>query len=1280
MLLTFDPNWAAFGLEPASNFDDWAVTFSKSTSVSKIKKNIDYDSVKRFDGLPNTFLVDFAGEVTVDEASDQLLAIKNAVEVSPNVVIEPEKFFVPNDPLFADQWHLQHTGQNGGAVGTDANVVPAWDIVLGTQSVIGIIDDGLQGDHPDLAANYRSDLSFDYFEGDSDPSPGFASDNHGTSVGGVSAAVGNNQLGVSGAAPEAGLAGLRLISGGISAGQIAGALSHASDRIDIYNNSWGSGLSGALAPSSQLVLSTIENAAQNGRDGLGNVYIFSAGNSRANAGNVNYRALQNSRHTIAVGSIADTGVRSGYSEIGASLFVSAPSNGGRAGITTTDRTGADGYDNGSDYTDTFGGTSSAAPLVAGVVGLILDANPSLTSRDVNHIIASTSQQIDENNPDWVVNGGGFHHSHEYGFGMIDAAAAVEAAIGHTPVPDEIVFSTRNQSVGTPIPDDNASGASFTITVDELIQTEYIDVTLNATHDSRDDLEITLTSPDGTVSVLAENRNTDNTADYNWTFTTARHWGELTEGDWTVTLRDLTAGDTGVFESVELEFFGFDPDLPAPDAPRILSPVGEIGDLTPIVSWTQEEFASTYDLQVEDLVTNELIVDETGITETNSRITDRLKEQRYQSRVRAINFEGDQSEWSAWTEFEVDIARPGVPEPVSPRGLTTTRQPTFEWLAADRAVSYDLMVSLSDTGKVVINRSGLTGLEYTHFLPLSESEYDWKVRAVNEVGETGVFSRETNFDVVVGEREVPVITSPGERGTVRTRRPTIEWTPAKESTEYHLLLKNLSTGEVFADVTGISDTFYRPKSANKLPQGTYEVQVRGLDLAGEATAWSESVVFTVDIREPLTPDVTGPRTNSGTQIPEITWEKARYAKKYRIIIVDRGQDDTEVHRATVNGGNTLSYTPTIRLPESDLTVFVAGINSVGELSDYGSREFSVSVQTPKRPKITGPIVNSNGTIGISKPTYSWTAVANAFRYDLRVENITTGDVIVRERSLKTPTFDSPANLKDNNLYRVTVRARNTAGEYSRFSKALDFETKFEVPTTPTMISPVGEVASRTPVFEFEEVNAVTRYRLFIKDLNTNSTERINIKDWDVNEDGTIASYQLTREQRLRRGTYQAWVQAIGSSSSARSGYSNSVSFTIVSSEGTDTQDLFETSPLHERDVDSAAANDAVIVEAPSEPVSVDESTPTVANSTQVRTVETDVDSVPTDSESAATTVAMVEFGSVDWTHDAVAEVQEGSEGDSDAGTVVEAAAGILALPVIAGRLLKRVRNRKKNTRD
>ena len=489
------------------------------------------------------------------------------------------KRFTPNDPFFADdaasagyQWHLKNTGARGGTAGIDANVTTAWDTVQGAGIRIAIVDDGLELTHPDLAAHIDVANSYDYNDADADPSPGFG-DDHGTACAGVAGAIGNNGLGVSGAAPEATLVGLRLIAGPSTDADEAAAFTRRNDIIQIKSNSWGPSDSGDLVEGPGVLAGyAIQDAIAQGRGGKGTLIFWAAGNGGA-ADDSNFDGYANSVFTLAITAVGDDGLSSDYAEDGANLLVAAPSDSaGRQGISTVDRTGADGYNTGAvpnylaaDFTNDFGGTSSATPLAAGVGALLLQANPNLTWRDVKEVLIRTAKKNDGADADWDSNpavagvqnnGTGFHFNHKYGAGLIDAAAAVALAQSWTLLPPMSTM-TKSSVASSAIPDDSATGTTrtFTPTAPEYLRIETATVTVDITHPSRGQLEVELTSPSGTISRLAPLRPNDFGSDLQWTFSTVRHWGESAVGVWSVVVKDRVAGNTGTLNSVALKLYG-----------------------------------------------------------------------------------------------------------------------------------------------------------------------------------------------------------------------------------------------------------------------------------------------------------------------------------------------------------------------------------------------------------------------------------------------------------------------------------------------------------------------------------------------------------------------------------------------------------------------------------------------------------------------------------------------------------------------------------------------------
>lgn len=462
-----------------------------------------------------------------------------------------------NDPLSPQQWHLSNTGQLGGTPGADGNVLPVWEGFTGNAShVVAIVDGAVEIGHEDLQANVRPGLSYDFVSDEADPADA-SDDPHGTACAGIAAARGFNGLGVIGAAPETGLAGLRLLGAETDFNEFQ-AFSRNSTAISVYSNSWGPEDDGMrLEGPGPLALEAIQSATAHGRDGKGCVIVWAGGNGRQDLDNSNYDGYANLRQVIAVAASTDRGEQAPYSEPGANILLNAPSDGGVADITTTDQTGQTGYSF-SEYTSLFGGTSAAAPLVSGVAALMLEANPQLSWRDVRWILAATARQNDPSHADWTVNGAGMHVNHAYGFGTVDAKAAVDASAGWPGLGLERTVMAETRP-GALIPDNSGTGASSTLRIADDIVVEHVDIWFSAADHTRwGDLEITLTSPAGTTSVLSQLHPSGGTYVYdNWRFGSVRHLGERSAGDWTLTARDRRSGQTGTFEHWKLEIHGHD---------------------------------------------------------------------------------------------------------------------------------------------------------------------------------------------------------------------------------------------------------------------------------------------------------------------------------------------------------------------------------------------------------------------------------------------------------------------------------------------------------------------------------------------------------------------------------------------------------------------------------------------------------------------------------------------------------------------------------------------------
>lgn len=448
-----------------------------------------------------------------------------------------------NDPFYKDQWYCHNDGQTGGEVDVDLNVVLSWkNGYTGVNITICILDDGIDHTHPDIKNNYRPDLSADMNDkSDNDPMPDVSnSDNsHGTRCAGeIVGAANNNNCGV-GIAYGAGIGGIRILDGPITDVLEGKALEFKRQDIDIYSASWGPRDNGATteAPGAASIRA-IEKGVREGRGGKGNIFVWASGNGGGNDDDCNCDGYVGMPETISIGSITDRGGTPYFMEKCPSTFAVVPSGGeehiGEDGNRTKIRVVT--TDIGGGCIENFEGTSAAAPLAAGALALVLEANNDLTWRDVQHIIAKGSR-IPSVTDDWEVNGAGYHRSHSFGFGVMDVSLMVQMAIGWKNVPEAGKCNSSDHVVNKDVPADGCITEHVDMSFcqdNHNTHIEHLEHTMlwvDIESGRRGDVSITLTSPFGTVSQMLSTRKEDNSADgLNFQLMSLNNWGENIVGE------------------------------------------------------------------------------------------------------------------------------------------------------------------------------------------------------------------------------------------------------------------------------------------------------------------------------------------------------------------------------------------------------------------------------------------------------------------------------------------------------------------------------------------------------------------------------------------------------------------------------------------------------------------------------------------------------------------------------------------------------------------------------
>lgn len=415
------------------------VEFSKwdDVTISKVQSKYGLRAIWHFPEFESGMIFELTSEAKKNplRLSNDLAKEGFCKYVEPCLIDVKRQRAIPNDPGFSYQWHLLNSGQGGGIPGADCNATSAWDYTWGDQNVtVAVIDDGFDLSHPDFNSHGKIVAPYDATQRDDDPSPESLSEKHGTSCAGVAVASRGGGLTV-GIAPDCKLMPIRH-SGQLGDYEEALAFYHAyQNSADIISCSWGpwDAYQNTFWPMPSLTQRVIEICVRYGRNGKGIPIFFAAGNGNEP---LDLDGYANHPNVIAVAACTNEDEKAPYSDYGKNVWVTAPSSGGTLGITTTDRTGADGYNQMGDYTTDFGGTSSATPLVAGLAALMMSVNPNLTVLEIKDILKNTAVKVQKGNPNtrtdhWgnkysdAYNADG--HSEVYGWGRIDAGAAVKAA-------------------------------------------------------------------------------------------------------------------------------------------------------------------------------------------------------------------------------------------------------------------------------------------------------------------------------------------------------------------------------------------------------------------------------------------------------------------------------------------------------------------------------------------------------------------------------------------------------------------------------------------------------------------------------------------------------------------------------------------------------------------------------------------------------------------------------------------------------------------------------------
>ncbi|HEY9691505.1 MAG TPA: S8 family serine peptidase [Oculatellaceae cyanobacterium] len=572
----------------------------KEQQISAIAQSYGLNLLQPVIGIPNTYVFEVTQQSQENpvKIANRLMKLSGVLLAEPNIVVPQEKHYRPKDSLYPQQWYLYNSGGNREIVaGSHIDVEKAWDITRGVRSiVVAVTDDGFDLSHPDFQGQGKIVAPRDLQDKDLLPLPTAEEENHGTACAGVAIAEENNS-GIVGVAPGCGFMPIRT-TGYLDDNSIEQIFDWAINKgAAVVSCSWGA--ASIYFPLSLRQRAALTRAVTTGRNGKGCVIVFAAGNAnRPLNGTVNERGWSNNflRGTtqwlsgftvhpdvITVSACTSLNKKSAYSNWGTNISVCAPSNNAPPGmwfeqkgylytappipsslpglgILTTDRVSVAGY-NTSNFSADFGGTSSAAPVVAGVAALVLSANPNLTAQEVKRILQETADKIVDRNADpqlglqlgtYDANG----YSQWFGYGKVNAFKAVQAAGQRLQQAKVSQYLQVRNDNSIAIPEYNLQGVTSSIQISDRNPLRDIKISLNIEHSFLGDIEISLKTPIG-QTILLQNRTLGAATQLQATYslqttpTLKQLLNQPVTGIWQLWIVDYAQIDSGMLKSWQL---------------------------------------------------------------------------------------------------------------------------------------------------------------------------------------------------------------------------------------------------------------------------------------------------------------------------------------------------------------------------------------------------------------------------------------------------------------------------------------------------------------------------------------------------------------------------------------------------------------------------------------------------------------------------------------------------------------------------------------------------------
>lgn len=416
---------------------------------------------------------------------------------------------------------------------------------------------------------------------------------------------------------------------------------------------------------------------------------------------------------------------------------------------------------------------------------------------------------------------------------------------------------------------------------------------------------------------------------------------------------------------------------------------------------------------------------------------------------------------------------------------------------DLGVAVNVALTSSDTTEVTVPA--------TVTIPAGQASVSFTVTAINDgiIDGTQPVTITASFNpyaadtsaLTVADRNWPVL--PTAIQTVTTARPTFNWTGVSNAATYQVYVNNVTTGQTqVINQSGIAASSY--VSPIDLPIGDYNVWVRGFTLTGLASVWSPSATWKV---RTLTTVLNSGRTERSRSF-RIEWNPVPGASTYDVWINRLTSNTSQYYRNEAVIGTSITVSD---FAIGQYGIWVRSRNLAGHLTGWSPLGIVYVNLAVQNVGVSADDLTAN-------PALTWGALAGAVRYDVWVDNLTTGQTqVIRNTNVPTNTLTLGALTPGS--YRAYVRGFDARNLQQGWSAPFNFE--YSGP--PRLLSPTGSANSGTPLFTWTTVSGAVRYELVIAD------ELLT----PLHTESALTGTAWSPTAPLSAGSYRAWIRAFAS---------------------------------------------------------------------------------------------------------------------------------------------------------